>query len=112
MAQLPQRCTRLRYADGLTHLDEFAAAFPRHLRVESPRSKAGHPIALELPTNRGGLFIPAAKNLLYQEVIGEACASLAAVPRSDAETERLLVGGRGHVWEYGVKKQRPDSDGG
>jgi len=42
--------------------------------------------------------------LVYQEVIGERCLSLAALPRENSEVEDLLVGGTGKVWKYTAAK--------
>jgi hypothetical protein len=38
--------------------------------------------------------------IVYQEVIDQSCAALAAMPGDEAGSEVLLVGGRGMVWEY------------
>ena len=43
--------------------------------------------------------------ILYQEVLDQACAALAALPDDDSGSEVLLVGGRGTVWEYRAPKQ-------
>ncbi len=44
------------------------------------------------------------KELIYQEVIADACNSLAALPRDKSEVEDLLVGGTGKVWKYAAAK--------
>jgi hypothetical protein len=41
--------------------------------------------------------------LLYQEILPEACASIAAVPLDKSETETILIGGLGRVWQYKVR---------
>lgn len=38
--------------------------------------------------------------LLYQEVLGEACGAIAAVPMPASDREAILVGGNGTVWQY------------
>jgi hypothetical protein len=38
--------------------------------------------------------------LRYQEILGEPCSALAAVPDKEAGAEVLLIGGDGKVWEY------------
>ncbi|HEY2253397.1 MAG TPA: VCBS repeat-containing protein [Planctomycetaceae bacterium] len=42
--------------------------------------------------------------LVYQEVIGERCLSLATLPRENSEVEDLLVGGTGKVLKYTAEK--------
>ncbi len=41
-----------------------------------------------------------AGTLVYQEVIGEACAALATIHKDESGRESLLIGGSGRVWEY------------
>ncbi len=54
--------------------------------------------------NRSSLYVYDGKGVLvYQEIIGESCASVAAVPKS-GETEILLIGGTGSVWEYSLSE--------
>lgn len=51
--------------------------------------------------DRSVLFIYSAEqNLVYREVIGERCGSIAAVPGDDDGSQKLLVGGTGTVWAY------------
>ncbi|MBI5117116.1 hypothetical protein HZA56_11635 [Candidatus Poribacteria bacterium] len=38
--------------------------------------------------------------LMYQEILPETCASIAALSLSDSKTDTLLVGGDGKVWQY------------
>ena len=38
--------------------------------------------------------------LLYQELLGEACAALAPVPLPGGDREAVLIGGNGTVWQY------------
>jgi len=42
------------------------------------------------------------EELVYQEVLSEACASVAAMSSDESGAERLLVGGEGKVWEYEI----------
>jgi hypothetical protein len=39
-------------------------------------------------------------SLVYQEVLPAACASIATMSSDDGQTESLLVGGDGKVWQY------------
>jgi hypothetical protein len=41
-----------------------------------------------------------AGRLVYQEVLGDSCPSIAAMRLGGAKTETLLVGGTGTVWQY------------
>jgi hypothetical protein len=43
--------------------------------------------------------------LVYQDILPDACASIAAIPLKGAETDTVLVGGDGRVWEYTVGKK-------
>jgi len=53
--------------------------------------------------------------IVYQEILGDSCLGIAAVPQEDAE--RLLIGCAGRIWEYspvpqtnaGPTKRRPKS---
>ena len=38
--------------------------------------------------------------LLYQEVLGEACAAVAVVPLPGSDRQAVLIGGNGTVWQY------------
>ena len=38
--------------------------------------------------------------LVFEEIIGESCAALAATPLDETGAEVLLIGGHGMVWEY------------
>ncbi len=53
------------------------------------------------------------ENLVYQEVLAEACECLAAVSSGDPSTERLLIGGDQRVWQYTLAAtcQRPELSG-
>jgi len=42
------------------------------------------------------------QKLVYQEVLPEACACLAAAPSGTSTAERLLVGGDQRVWQYAL----------
>lgn len=42
------------------------------------------------------------RTLVYQEIIPERCASIAAMSLDRSDTEVLLVGGEGKVWEYRI----------
>jgi len=46
-----------------------------------------------------------AGELVYQEILPDACASIAVIPLKGSETDTILVGGEGKVWEYGVGKE-------
>jgi hypothetical protein len=45
------------------------------------------------------------RKLLYEEVIGDTCQSIAALPREGAEVDDLLVGGTGRIWKYARPEQ-------
>jgi len=48
------------------------------------------------------VYNPAGK-LVYQEILSEACASIAAVSLDKSERETILIGGVGKVWQYKVQ---------
>lgn len=41
--------------------------------------------------------------LVYQEILTEPCASIAAVSIDNSNVESILVGGVGKVWQYKLK---------
>jgi hypothetical protein len=41
--------------------------------------------------------------LVYQEILPETCASIAALTLDNAEVETLLIGGNGKVWKYSAQ---------
>jgi hypothetical protein len=41
-------------------------------------------------------------SIVYQEILPEACASIAAIALDKSGAESILVGGKGEVWEYKV----------
>jgi len=43
------------------------------------------------------------KTLVYQEVLGELCASISTIPDGE-EAEMLLLGGAGRIWKYSLIK--------
>lgn len=50
---------------------------------------------------RGILYVyDSTKTLVYQEILPEECASIEAISLDDNETETLLIGGTGRVWQY------------
>ncbi len=54
---------------------------------------------------RGILYVyDSAKTLVYQEILPEECASLGVISLDDNETETLLIGGTGRVWQYKAGK--------
>jgi hypothetical protein len=54
--------------------------------------------------NRSILYVYAPdKKLVYQEIIPEACASIASLSLDSKGQETLLVGCNGKVWKYSVK---------
>lgn len=44
-----------------------------------------------------------AKNLVYQEILPESSAAIAAISLDDSGKESLLIGGEGKVWKYQFK---------
>ena len=66
--------------DGSTYFATAVAALPSQASVLYVHDKAG--------------------SLVYQEVLAEPCASIAAVRLGDAKTDALLVGGDGKVLKY------------
>jgi len=53
--------------------------------------------------NRSNIYVYDGKGtLVYQEILPEACASIAALPLDSFGKEAMLVGGRGRVWQYQV----------
>lgn len=53
--------------------------------------------------NRAVLYVyDSTKTLVFQEIMPESCASIAAMPLADSETETLLIGGEGKVWKYQI----------
>jgi hypothetical protein len=38
--------------------------------------------------------------LVYQEILPEACAAVAAIPSAEPGTETILIGGNGHILQY------------
>jgi len=42
----------------------------------------------------------AAGELVYQEILPEACASITAISLPNSERETMLIGGQGKVWQY------------
>lgn len=41
--------------------------------------------------------------LVYQEILPEACASIAAISLDKSEIDTMLIGGEGKVWQYKVQ---------
>ncbi len=41
--------------------------------------------------------------LIYHEILAETCGSIAAMSLDDSATEKLLIGGKGRVWQYEVE---------
>ncbi len=50
---------------------------------------------------RSNLYVYDSKGtLVYQEIVPEACASIAALPLDNSDREAILLGGEGRVWQY------------
>ena len=48
------------------------------------------------------------RKLLYQEVIGDTCQSIEAVPRDGADVDDLLLGGTVTVWKFVATEPEPN----
>ncbi len=85
------QCGRLGHARGV----------PVKLKSDQPEYFA---VAVDFRfQNAGILYVyDAAGALVYQEILGESCPSIAALSLGESETEALLVGGNGKVWRYEV----------
>jgi hypothetical protein len=77
-----------------------------HARGTSVKIKTGQPEYLAVIVefrhwNRAILYVyDSKKRLVYQEILPEVCASIAAISGNNTRAETLLVGGSGRVWEY------------
>lgn len=71
------------------------------VRLEPGQSEYFAVLAEYRPWKRSVLYVYAPDGALrYQEILPEACASLAALPTTGLDSEALLIGCQGTVWRY------------
>ena len=88
-----------------------------HARGTPVRLKSDEPpylaVAVEFSNwQRSILYVyDASGNLIYQEIIAEACPSIAALALHSPTEETLLVGGEEKVWQYEATSSNTDNGG-
>jgi hypothetical protein len=79
-----------------------ARGTPAKLKSDQPEYLA---VVVEFRNwDRSALYVyDASGTLVYEEVLPEACASIAALALDKSGTDTLLLGGTGKVWQYKAK---------